>query len=38
MIVGMVEIGRGDRRGGECADKEEKSSATARERVRKSNQ
>jgi hypothetical protein len=25
MIVGMVEIGRGDRRGGKCVEKEERS-------------
>jgi hypothetical protein len=37
IIAGMVEIGRGDRRGGECADKEEKSRAMERVSVGKSN-
>jgi hypothetical protein len=38
MIAGMVEIGRGDPRGGKCIEKEERLRATERERVRKSNQ
>jgi hypothetical protein len=37
MIAGMVEIGRGDPRGGKCVEKDGKSRATERERVRKSN-
>jgi hypothetical protein len=37
MNAGIVEIGRGDPRGGKCVEEEEKSRATERERVRRPN-
>jgi hypothetical protein len=38
MIARMVEIGRGDPRGGKCVEKDVKSRATEKENVGKSNQ
>jgi hypothetical protein len=36
MIAGMVGIGRGDRRGGKCVEKEGKSRVTEKESITKS--